>query len=78
LGLVRSDSGDCRFPATLYFCHWCTPQGTAVKAYANAALSRASNASGLLLFRQPVNAKPNALLSNRKIQVVEALQDTGR
>src|SRR6266516_6306237 len=49
-----------------------------VKAYANAGFFRASNASGLELFRQPGNAKSNAFLSDRKIQVVEALQDTGR
>jgi hypothetical protein len=39
---------------------------------------RASNASELVLPRQPVSATANALLSNRKIQVIEALQDTGR
>jgi hypothetical protein len=39
---------------------------------------RASNASGLVLFRQPEKATTKTLLSNRKIQVVEALQDTGR
>jgi len=38
----------------------------------------ASNASGLVLFRQPEKATTKALLNNRKIQVVEALQDTGR
>jgi hypothetical protein len=38
----------------------------------------ASNASGLVLFRQPEKATTNALLSNRKIQAIEALQDTGR
>jgi hypothetical protein len=31
-----------------------------------------------VLFRRPEKATTNALLSNRKIQVVEALQDTGR
>jgi hypothetical protein len=49
-----------------------------VKAYANAALEQASNASGLVLFLQPGNAQPKAFLSDRKIQVDEALQDTGR
>jgi hypothetical protein len=49
-----------------------------VKAYANAGFFRASNASGLEWSRQPGNAKPNAFLSDRKIQLVEALQDTGR
>jgi hypothetical protein len=39
---------------------------------------RASNASGLVLFRQPETATTKALFSNRKIQAVEALQDTGR
>jgi hypothetical protein len=39
---------------------------------------RAGNASGLVLFRQPEKATTKALLSNRKIQAVEALQDTGR
>jgi hypothetical protein len=39
---------------------------------------RASNASGLVLFRQPGKATTKALLSDRKILVVEALQDTGR
>jgi hypothetical protein len=49
-----------------------------VKTYANAGFFRASNASGLELFRQPESVTAKALLSNRKIQVVEALQDTGR
>jgi hypothetical protein len=49
-----------------------------VKAYANAAFFEASNASGLVLIRQPGSAKAKALLSNRKPRVVEALQDTGR
>jgi hypothetical protein len=39
---------------------------------------QASNASELVLPRQPVSAKGNALVSDRKIQVDEALQDTGR
>jgi hypothetical protein len=38
----------------------------------------AGNASGLVLFLQPVNATPKAFFSNRKSQAVEALQDTGR
>jgi hypothetical protein len=38
----------------------------------------ASNASGLLLFRQPGNATTKAFFRNRKFQAVEALQDTGR
>jgi hypothetical protein len=42
------------------------------------SLFRASNASGLLLFRQPGNATAKAFFSNRNFQVVEALQDTGR
>jgi hypothetical protein len=49
-----------------------------VKAYANAALEQASNASELVLSPQPENAQPKAFLSDRKIQVDEALQDTGR
>ena len=39
---------------------------------------RASNASGLLLFRQAENATTKAFFSNRKFLAVEALQDTGR
>jgi hypothetical protein len=38
----------------------------------------ASNASGLLWFRQPGGATTKALLSNRKFRLFEALQDTGR
>jgi hypothetical protein len=38
----------------------------------------ASNADGLLLFRQPEGASTRALFSHREFQVVEALQDTGR
>jgi hypothetical protein len=38
----------------------------------------ASNASGLVLLRRPEKATTKALLSNRKIQDEEALQDTGR
>jgi hypothetical protein len=49
-----------------------------VKAYANAALKQASNASELVLSPQPDNAQPKAFLRDRKNQVDEALQDTGR
>ena len=38
----------------------------------------ASNASGLVLVRKPERATAKALFSNRKIQAIEALQDTGR
>jgi hypothetical protein len=31
-----------------------------------------------VLFQQPQNAQSNAFFRDRKIQVVEALQDTGR
>jgi len=39
---------------------------------------QAGNASELVLSLQPENAQPKAFLSDRKIQVDEALQDTGR
>jgi hypothetical protein len=38
----------------------------------------ASNASGLVLVRKPERATAKALFSNRTIQAIEALQDTGR
>ena len=38
----------------------------------------ADNASELVLFLRPCGATTKAFLCNRKIQVVEALQDTGR
>jgi hypothetical protein len=38
----------------------------------------ARNASELMLFLQPDRATPKAFFANRKIQAVEALQDTGR
>jgi hypothetical protein len=39
---------------------------------------RADNASELVLFLRPFGATTKAFLCNRKIQAVEALQDTGR
>jgi hypothetical protein len=48
-----------------------------VNAYSNAAFW-ADNASGLVLFRKPERATTKALLRDRKIQAIEALQDTGR
>jgi hypothetical protein len=49
-----------------------------VKAYSNAATFEASNASELVLVRQPQSAKSFVLTGNQKIRGVEALQDTGR
>jgi hypothetical protein len=49
-----------------------------VKAYANAAFFEASNASGLLLSSTTCERETKRAAEQSKIQVVEALQDTGR
>jgi hypothetical protein len=42
------------------------------------SLFEAGNASELVLLREPANATAKAFFRNRKFQVLEALQDTGR
>src|SRR6476661_11035059 len=62
-----------RFPPAIDTYLW----DTSVNAYSNAAF-RAGNTSELVLFQEPERATTNALLRDRKIQAIEALQDTGR
>src|SRR5450759_2803987 len=52
--------------------------GTAVKALCECGQCWAGNASELMLFLQPDRATTKAFLRKRKIQALEALQDTGR
>src|ERR1700680_791443 len=52
--------------------------GTAVMTLCECSPCGAGNASELVLFLRPFGATAKAFLCNRKIQAVEALQDTGR